>query len=38
LWVGAKEGAKADGRDVNEALLQITKERRLARDAEDDAV
>jgi catechol 2,3-dioxygenase-like lactoylglutathione lyase family enzyme len=37
LWVGAKARAKADGLDVNEALLKITKERRSARDAENGA-
>jgi catechol 2,3-dioxygenase-like lactoylglutathione lyase family enzyme len=38
LWVGTKERARLEGRDVNEALLKITKERRSARDSEDDAV
>ena len=31
LWVGTKERARLEGRDVNEALLRITKERRSAR-------
>ena len=38
MWVGAKKRARADGRDVTEALVKISRERHLARDAEDEAV
>lgn len=33
LWVGAKEKAKAEGRDVIEALFQVAKDRRESRNA-----